>query len=112
MARQTIVPALGTLRVTARAVDDTFIRADADADGRVNIADAVSTLGFLFQGDAQLQCVAAADTNDDGRINLTDALHTLNYLFQGGAVIPAPFPDCGSDASTGGLECPGFTACR
>jgi hypothetical protein len=76
-----------------------FRRGDSNADGHVDIADAVHTLGYLFLGSTSpLDCHDAADATDDGTLNLTDAIATLGYLFLGGAALPSPGPDdCGPD---------------
>jgi hypothetical protein len=75
-----------------------FRRGDANDDGRVNLSDALSILGWLFRGDDPPGCVATANTNGDQGADITDAIHLLNHLFLGGAAIVAPYPDCGPGA--------------
>ena len=65
-----------------------FLRGDSNADGEVDLSDAVYSLSWLFLGGPRLSCEDAADTDDDGRLNVTDAVYTLNFLFLGGAVPP------------------------
>lgn len=81
-----------------------FIRADSNGDGSVNVADAVRTLSYLFQG-ASVSCLVALDTNDDSGIDIADAVRTLAYLFSAGAPPPAPFPTPGTDPTPDTLEC-------
>ena len=84
-----------------------FLRGDANGDTRVDIADAVATLGHLFLGDRELRCPDAADATDDGKLDLTDAVATLRFLFLGEGSIPPPWPDPGLDPTPDGLECAG-----
>lgn len=89
------------LRLLARPVDipplPEFRRGDANADGGVDISDAVSTLLWLFVGAAEPPCLEAADSDASGDIVLTDGVYTLQYLFQGGSAPPAPGPEaCGT----------------
>ena len=75
-----------------------FRRADANRDGKTDISDAVSTLGFLFLGAPGPSCPDAADANDDGRLDISDPVSTLNFLFLGTSPPPDPGPaDCGKD---------------
>lgn len=95
----------------AHAADSEFIRGDANATGRVDMADAVFTIDFLFRGSAVPQCHDAADSNDDGRIDVSDPIQTLGYLFLGSSPPAAPFPKCGLDPTKDGLACKVYAAC-
>jgi len=88
-----------------------FRRGDANADSVLDLSDAVSTLGFLFTGDAAPPCHSAADANDSGAIDLSDAVYTLGYLFLGTAPPPVPFPDCGVDPISDVLTCDDDPGC-
>jgi hypothetical protein len=92
-----------------------FIRGDVDDSGRVEMADAVSVLRFLFPSSPDdavaLSCLNAADANDDDRINFTDPIYLLNHLFRGGPAAPAPFLECGPDLTTDKLGCAGGSRC-
>ena len=72
-----------------------FKRGDTDGDGQLVITDAVATLGVLFLGDPEPDCLEAADANADGTIDISDPVHILSYLFGTGFPPPYPFPDCG-----------------
>ncbi len=103
------------LDVEARApahptIDASFTRGDLDGTGRLEISDAVGVLGFLFQGTREPVCLDAADANDDGRVELTDAISILSFLFLQGDAPPAPFGECGSDATADRLGCEASTA--
>ncbi|MCZ6795013.1 MAG: lamin tail domain-containing protein [Planctomycetota bacterium] len=79
-----------------RSAGESFVRGDADLDGRVNISDAIGILFHLFRG-RPTRCEDAADTNDDESLDLSDAIYLLNFLFQGGPPPADPFPTAGPD---------------
>ena len=81
-----------------------FIRGDANQDGNIDLADAVSCLTYLFGGGSST-CTLALDANDDGQLNIADPIMLLGYLFAGGAPPTSPFPDCGEVPDTGDLSC-------
>ena len=91
-----------------------FKRADANADGQVDIADAIRTLLFLFiEGTSEPLCVEAADANGSGDVDLSDAVFTLQFLFRGSDPPPAPGPaQCGrSPLGSTVLTCFEYPAC-
>ena len=71
-----------------------FIRADANDNGIINIADAVVVLRRLFGIDAPGTCLAAEDADGDGVTDIGDAIRIVTYLFSGGIAPGAPFPGC------------------
>jgi hypothetical protein len=85
-----------------------FRRGDANLDGEMDLADAVRTVSWLFQGGPPLPCEDGADSNDDGVLDLGDAIYLLDRLFTGGKPLPPPGPKlCGPDPTPDGLaECP------
>lgn len=95
-----------------RLDDGIFKRGNANADGDVNLSDAVFILNYLFRGGAAPPCLDAADADDSGVINLTDAVYLLNYLFLGGPEPRAPFEACGEDPTADDLDCGAFPPCR
>ena len=85
--------------------DASFIRGDANNDGRLSISDAVRILKMLFAGEEHL-CADATDVDDNGATNVTDAIVLLDYLYGRGTAPPsAPFPDRGPDLTEDGLSC-------
>src|SRR5688572_13608786 len=74
-----------------------FIRGDSNSDGKVTISDVTRTLGWLFLGGAEPECVNSADSDDDGHTNLTDGVRTLANLFYEEQVHFSPFPGPGPD---------------
>jgi hypothetical protein len=88
-----------------------FRRGDSNADGAVDIADAIYHLSWQFLGGPQPTCLDAADSDKDGVHNLTDAVFTLQFLFSGGTEPPPPGPrECGEDA-TGVFGCEAYGSC-
>ena len=87
-----------------------FARGDGDGDGEIDIADPIYNLAYLFQEGPSL-CLDAQDTNDDGTVNIADPVYNLTYQFKMGPPPPAPFSDCGTDATPDALGCESFSAC-
>jgi hypothetical protein len=88
-----------------------FDRADANADGRGDISDAVFVLFYLFRGDSSLECEKSADANDSGRVDVSDPVHFLNHLFLNGPQPSPPFGECGIDPTPDALACESHAAC-
>ncbi len=82
-----------------------FIRGDVNGDGALDISDPISTLGVLFLGGSAIDCPDSADSNDDGKVDISDPVTSLGCLFLGGACPSAPYPSCGRDPTSDGLEC-------
>ena len=89
------------------AHDASFRRGDANDDGLLDIADAISVLSILFQGSAMPYCQDALDSNDDGVIDISDPIDTLHSLFGGGGPLPPPGPigPAGFDSTPDDLLC-------
>ncbi|MBN1418062.1 MAG: hypothetical protein JXP34_04760 [Planctomycetes bacterium] len=84
-----------------------FRRGDVDADGWVNLGDAIRILGYLFAMGAPPTCLDAADTDDSGALDLGDPIFLLNYLYCGGRRPPCPGPYAeGFDPTPDELLCP------
>ena len=102
-----IVLSLGAGRLVAgpQCAD---ISGDVNADGGIDLSDAVYSLAFSFQGGTPPKpfCIPAGpkmpdctifsgDVNGDGGIDLSDAVYSLGFFFQGDL---APLPACPPDA--------------
>jgi hypothetical protein len=99
-------PAVDMGAFEAALVLPAFVRGDANADGKVNIADAIWTISELFREGPLTRCRSAADANADSHHNLADASYLIAYQFTAGPAPPAPFPACGTDGTgEGGLGC-------
>jgi hypothetical protein len=105
--------AAGTLTLTVtESTGARFTRGNVNADDRLNIADAVYILTYLFRQGTPPSCMDATDTNDDGKVNIADAVYLLTYLFRSGDPLFPPFSECGVDPTTDDqLDCASFPPC-
>jgi len=92
-------------RYTSTCLRGVFLRGDSNADGTVNISDALATLSYLFIGGDTVRCLDALDADDDGSIVITDAIFVLEFLFQGAEGIPEPYPAPGLDPTSDPFDC-------
>ncbi|MGQ9589817.1 MAG: lamin tail domain-containing protein [Planctomycetota bacterium] len=88
-----------------------FRRGDPNADGAVDVSDAVAILLYLFRGGVEVPCVQSADVDGNEFVEVTDALRTLAYLFQAGPAPAAPFPGCGPASFSSLLTCTAYPGC-
>jgi CHRD domain len=91
--RRSALWALGLLDSPNRS-DVPFKRGDANADGAIDLSDAIFTLSWLFTGGQEPTCRDAADTNDDEKADISDAVVSLGFLFLGGQAPGFPFQSC------------------
>jgi hypothetical protein len=82
-----------------------FVRGDSNADGAVNLSDAIRTLAYLFQGGPVPDCLDAADSHDSGLLDISDPIYLLGVLFLGHGAIPPPYPECDCDRTEDSLRC-------
>ena len=88
-----------------------FLRGDTNADGTVNVSDALALFNELFSGTDAPDCDDAKDSNDDGSVDISDGVFDLLFLFSGGDEPPAPGVDvCGFDPTADGLSCNVYNA--
>jgi hypothetical protein len=83
-----------------------FVRGDANHDGKLDITDPIATADWLYRGAFPLPCEKTADTDDDGDTDLVDVIFLLRYLFEGGTDLPPPYPAAGLDPTPDDLPCP------
>lgn len=57
---------------------------DANADGKVNVSDAVYIINYVFVGGNPPNPLKAGDANCDVSVNVSDAVWIINYVFVGG----------------------------
>jgi hypothetical protein len=84
----------------------TFLRGDANGDGKLDISDPLKILFHLFEESA-VGCLEALDANDSSAVDISDPTYILQYLFLGGPAPPAPFPGKGVDPTEDTLGCSG-----
>ena len=81
-----------------------FRRGDANADGVVDLADAIFTLNHLFRSGEAPVCTDAADADDTVGLDLSDPIFLLDHLFRSGPGFQAPgSSDCGDDPTPDAL---------
>ena len=94
-------------------VEPIFIRGDGNADGLVDLSDAVYILSYLFLGNDEPTCPASADANASDALDVSDATFILNFRFVDGTAPAPPFPGCGTNLEhLGELECESFAPCN
>ena len=93
------------------AAQSDFLRSDANADGLSDIADAITSLSYLF-GGAPVVCLDALDANDDGLTDIADPITILGWVFLAAADLAPPFlvdampgTGCGQDPTEDDLTC-------
>ncbi|MEC9475647.1 MAG: endonuclease/exonuclease/phosphatase family protein [Planctomycetota bacterium] len=94
------------------AAESDFRRGDCNADGSLDISDAVSALTALFGNAGPTACEDSCDSNDDGNFDIADAVALLGMLFNGAGDLPPPGPQvCGVDPTIDQLDCESFATC-
>ena len=98
------------IRLTPAIVDPfRFLRGDANADGTVDLADAVTIVYAVVPslGGPPIVCREAGDADAGGEVNLADAVRLIDYQFRGGLAPPGAFPSCefGDDATDRDCDC-------
>jgi hypothetical protein len=68
-----------------------YLCGNADGEGKVNIADAVYLIAYIFSHGSAPSPLAAGDADCDGVINIADAVYLIEYIFSHGA---APCAAC------------------
>lgn len=71
-----------------------YLPGDTTGDLKVDIADTILLLRYLFLG-ARVSCPLSGDINADRQLDISDAVAELLFLFGGGRPPPTPFPRCG-----------------
>jgi hypothetical protein len=98
--------------LVVRSLTPRMVRGDANADGVLDLTDAVAIALYLFGGRPNLvECQAAADADSSGGLDIADPLFILRYIFQLGAEPGSPFPECGADPLEGAASCGAYPPC-
>jgi hypothetical protein len=64
------------------------IRGDVNSDRRLDIADPIFLLNFIFAGGKKPTCLPAANTNGDAHLDISDAITLLTFLFSAPTTLP------------------------
>jgi hypothetical protein len=82
-----------------------FVRGDANDSGRVDVADYIYLLSYLYNSGTPPPCLEAADVDDSTFLNATDPVLLIEYIFRGGDRPLPPFPSPGEDPTPDDLGC-------
>ncbi len=104
--------AIQRARLVVAPCETRFVRGNVNGDRRLDIADAITILGYLFAHATAPECLKSADANDDGNTNIADAIYLLSHLFARGSPPPMPYPECGTDPTSDKLTCERYAQCR
>lgn len=85
------------MALPAQALSGEVDRGDCNADGIVDMSDAIFNLSCLFLGTECSTCDAVCDFNDDGLVDLSDCISILGCLFLGQGCPVSPLVSCGGD---------------
>ena len=88
-----------------------FIRGDSTGDGKLNLADVVMDLSYLYADGARPGCLASANANGSEGVDISDAIFLLWFLFEVGPAPAQPFPACGLDPSAASPGCSSYPGC-
>ncbi|MDD4050457.1 MAG: right-handed parallel beta-helix repeat-containing protein, partial [candidate division Zixibacteria bacterium] len=73
------------------ACDPVWLCGDPNADGKINVGDAVYIISYIFRNGPAPGPMEAGDPNCDGKINVGDAIYLVAYIFRNG---PPPCANC------------------
>ena len=107
IANQSVQP-LTIDAVIEVAVQNIFLRGDADGDLYLDLSDVINNLVFMTGACPECPdptCQKALDVNDNGIIDLADGIQLVNYLYTFGPPPAAPFPEPGPDPTPDNLTC-------
>jgi len=79
-----------TVSVIVCAPKNNWLMGDSNADGGVDISDAVHFITWKFLGGPAPACEGSTDVNKDGTKDISDAVYLLTYMFMGGPKPIAP----------------------
>jgi hypothetical protein len=82
-----------------------FVPGGANGDGRLDIADGIYILNYIFHGGPALPCEKAGDANGDCALDAADAIYIIYYQFLDG---PEPVNGVGCQL-IGNDVCPALT---
>ncbi|HAK93499.1 MAG TPA: hypothetical protein DCM87_00420, partial [Planctomycetes bacterium] len=72
-----------------------FRPGNANGDGKLDLADGIFILGWLYRGGRDPGCVAALDVNLDGVVDSSDAIMIIYWQF-----LEGPAPEQGLECGT------------
>jgi hypothetical protein len=76
----------GNPKISAMAVSEGrigILTGDFNGDDKVDIADPIGLLRYLFRNGRRSACEKAADANNNGELEIADGIRILSFLFDG-----------------------------
>jgi|GEM_PF-6671912 len=67
-----------------RTIKLPYLCGDANADGMVDISDAVFLIAYIFSGGSAPSPLLAGDANCDAAVDISDGVYLIAYIFSGG----------------------------
>ena len=83
------VPKTDTQHLCIKITLGSFVRGDVNWDGKIDTADAIYIINYLFKNGPSPVPLQAGDCNCDGIVDVGDVVYLINYLFRAG-----PAPSC------------------
>lgn len=111
-----------SVEVSVAPAGGRIVPGDCNADAKLDISDAVSTLGVLFLGSPpRFPCgdgdpadpanVSLLDWQPDGQVDISDAIGILSFLFTGGPPHPQAVPGSETTGCVRISGCPDLAGC-
>ncbi len=88
-----------------------FLRGDCNADGEMNVSDAILNISYQFR-EGVVPCELALDVDGTGTLSIADPIYHLNFMFLAGPAPPDPFLGCGVGSAPSALSCLAFPPCE
>ena len=93
------------------AAGKSYVPGRINGDGKLDLADGIFLLSYLFRDGPAPACLAAADINGDALVDVSDAVNLIYWYFEWqSAPAPAQGLDCGKFKTD--LPCDVQTACN
>jgi hypothetical protein len=76
----------------AQATAELWTMGNCNLDRRLDIADAIMMLDYLFSGSQATPCIPLCNPTGDSRFDIADAIAVLSYLFEGRPLVAVTPP--------------------
>ncbi|MBI4586957.1 MAG: VCBS repeat-containing protein [Planctomycetes bacterium] len=84
---------------------EVFIRGDVNMSHKVDLADYISLVTYIYKDGTPPACLDTADIDDNGRLEFVDLVVLLDYIFRGKIAPKPPFPLPGPDPTDDQVTC-------
>ncbi len=94
-----------TVQIPPPPPQEVFIRGDVNMSHKVDLADYITLVGYIYKDGTPPDCLDTADIDDNGRIEFVDLVVLLDYIFRGKMAPKPPFPNPGPDPTDDPVTC-------